>query len=200
MSRNLLAIVVVALGLGAWATVAQAHPDYGCESCHVPHNSVGDHNTVPLWNPAHQETALLADAHYSGSNTLDATLTGPTGASKLCLSCHDGSYSAIASTHSKEFSATGGMGLLENTHPISFDYAEVQALDDELKPIDQLPEGAVDGNGDMQCISCHDVHATAADYGSAEFANLRWLYDNVRITGQPTVLNNAAFCRNCHLK
>jgi hypothetical protein len=197
--RTLVSLVAVVIGMGVWATAVQAHPDYGCDSCHVPHNSVGDHNTVPLWNPEHQDTALLADAHYSGSNTLDATLTGPTGASKLCLSCHDGSYAGISTDHS--FTASGGMGLLENSHPISFNYSETQALDDELKPEDQLPEGALDGNGDVQCISCHDVHATAATWSAGDSGNnLRWLYDNEVLEGGSVQLNNAAFCRNCHLK
>ena len=54
-----------------------------CIFCHAPHNTTG---VGPLWNHA------LSAATYTpySSSTLKATVGQPTGASKLCLSCHDG--------------------------------------------------------------------------------------------------------------
>lgn len=199
LPRTLFAVAAVVLAMGFWASMAQAHPDRGCSSCHVPHGGAGDNSSVPLWNPEHTETALLANATYTpNAGSTDAVLTGPTGASKLCLSCHDGSYDHVTNAHS--FMAQQGeatMGLLANSHPISFDYEAVQAVDPDLKPVADLPEGALDGGGDVQCVSCHDVHKTAADYGDVEFSNLRWDYYGAVVGGEgPT----AKFCRNCHLK
>jgi len=180
-----------------------AHPDYGCASCHVPHNSAGDNDSVPLWNPEHTTTTL--DTFYAGSNTFDSTGAAPDGGSKLCLSCHDGTYDHVDSVHSFGTGVrTGfdedndgnddayGMGSLENSHPISIDYATAAAADSELKPLNELPAGAVDGHGKVQCSSCHDPHATAADYGADPFKNLRWTYSSGP--------SKAAFCRNCHVK
>src|ERR1035438_10544635 len=54
-----------------------------CIFCHAPHNTTGE---GPLWN--HE----LSHATYTPytSSTLKAAVDQPTGASKLCLSCHDG--------------------------------------------------------------------------------------------------------------
>ena len=54
-----------------------------CVFCHTPHRAAP---IQPLWN------RLLPVSVYSvySSNSLDALPGQPTGASKLCLSCHDG--------------------------------------------------------------------------------------------------------------
>ena len=52
----LVTAIVAAMGL-MWMgnmPTADAHPDYGCKSCHVPHNAYND-DAVPLWNPDHAE-------------------------------------------------------------------------------------------------------------------------------------------------
>ena len=224
--KKAIPIVLVAAIAVMWmASPALAHPDYGCKSCHVPHNAYVTENDVPLWNPDHTTTTLT---EYYDSPTLEGDTTGgPDGASKLCLSCHDGSYSHVADgsqildengdpvldangdpTYNEDhrFGAGKGMGSLDATHPISFTY------DATLVANDTAANGGVPGlvdpstladdilpNGKVQCTSCHDVHNTAADYGMDPFRNLRWLYDN-DFSGGPPAFNNAAFCRNCHLK
>src|SRR3954451_17667369 len=54
-----------------------------CIFCHTPHRGTGE---TPLWNHA------LSSATYTPytSSTIKAAVGQPTGASKLCLSCHDG--------------------------------------------------------------------------------------------------------------
>jgi hypothetical protein len=180
----LAAAVIGVFWLGTATQVAQAHPDYGCSSCHVPHNAASD-TAVPLWNPEHTTTTLTGN--YS-SPTMDATTGEVDGASKLCLSCHDGSLSKINGTEAQIHS-------LETAHPISFVYDTALATaDGELVDPTTLASDILDANAKMQCTSCHDVHATAA-----AAPNLRWPYANAFGAGG-TVLNNAAFCRNCHLK
>jgi hypothetical protein len=188
-ASRIILLVMAAAGIGLLLTTgrtdrAQAHPDYGCSSCHVPHNADAD-TSVPLWNPAQTITTLTGN--YS-SPTLDATVGAVDGASKLCLSCHDGTHSKIEGTHTQIMS-------LEGTHPVSFVYDQALATaDGELVDPTTLAPDILDLNGKMQCTSCHDVHSTAA-----ASPNLRWPYANSFGAGG-TVLNNAAFCRNCHLK
>ena len=54
-----------------------------CVFCHTPHNAKSG---TPLWN---REMSGAVYKIYS-STTLDAKPGQPTGASKMCLSCHDG--------------------------------------------------------------------------------------------------------------
>lgn len=65
-----------------------------CIVCHTPHNSDVSVADAPLWN---HEVSTALYTLYS-SPTLDATVNQPSGASKLCLSCHDGSLEC-ASCH-----------------------------------------------------------------------------------------------------
>ncbi len=204
--RTLQTIATIAVaGLTMmWVQTAQAHPEYGCSSCHVPHNAAGDNTEVPLWNPAHTTTTLTDN--YAPAQSTDAALGAPNGASKLCLSCHDGTYSHVDSVHSfGSGTRTGvdedgdgnddpyGMGSLAGTHPISFVYDAQLATDDgELADPSGLASDVLDDAGRMQCSSCHDVHNTAAGHTPEDAGmNLRWSY------GYGTY---AAFCRNCHLK
>lgn len=199
-----IAMLIMVGCVVGWGVVntADAHPDYGCASCHVPHAAAAD-QAVPLWNPDHTTTVLTTN--YS-SDTMDAATSAPDGASKLCLSCHDGSYSHVDDDHSFASSArpTGNLGGLETSHPISFVYdAALAAADGELVDPTTLPSDILDANSKMQCTSCHDVHGTSvADIPddpttgtdeSVNQPNLRWpYYSGYGVT--------AAFCRNCHLK
>jgi len=198
INLGLASLTVAVVMWGALAPSAQAHPDFGCKSCHVPHGAYSE-DAVPLWNPEHSEITRDLGANYS-SKTMDASVAGiPDGASKLCLSCHDGSYDHVSDAHSFDTAAEpgGGLGTLAQSHPISFIYDDALAAQDGelVMPSTFDDEGGIgndvlDGNGKMQCTSCHDIHATE---GRQEEHNLRWSYD---VNFQDT----AAFCRNCHVK
>ena len=54
-----------------------------CQYCHTPHMALAD---TPLWN--HKLSDRVYEIYWSSS--LDAKVGQPTGSSKLCLSCHDG--------------------------------------------------------------------------------------------------------------
>lgn len=141
-----------------------------CLPCHAPHNGVNVAN-APLWN--HQ----LSTATYTmySSPTLDAELAGePSGISKLCLSCHDGTVAVDAFGRSQGgaffISARGNMGTdLSDDHPISFIYDSALAQVDGglYDPTVQASgvagaSGTIDQDmlfaGSMECSSCHDVH------------------------------------------
>ncbi len=184
------AVLFVSLGADAFA----AHSNYGCVNCHVAHKadleSIADGQWgVPLWSPYQTDTPALTgwtlyDTYGIGDTptpTLDASLQQPNGPSKLCLGCHDGSYSHDwTGAENRIFTpgtVTGHMSL-KNSHPISFYYPSVASADTEIKAETQ---DALMGNGKtieqelldtrkyMQCTSCHDVHAS----GYTDFM-LRW--------------------------
>ncbi|MHC4805276.1 MAG: cytochrome c3 family protein, partial [Planctomycetota bacterium] len=144
---------------------------------------------VPLWSG--NETTVTSTMYSSA--TFQGAIDGqPSGASKLCLSCHDGanpSYSWMDPGRS----FTGDE--LTGTHPISFVYDSALAtLDGGLKDPSTastlgrtIAEDLLDAESKMQCNSCHDVHTSGVgdsllrgyDYGSQHGPEL---------------------CRMCHMK
>jgi predicted CXXCH cytochrome family protein len=136
-----------------------------CIFCHTPHNASP---VQPLWN---RSTPVNAYTVYS-SSSLQAKPGQPTGSSKLCLSCHDGTI-AVGSVLSREqpIAMAGGMTTLppghanlgtdlSDDHPISFRYdTALTGQDPKIKPPSVLPkEVKLDKNSEMQCTSCHDAH------------------------------------------
>ncbi len=133
-----------------------------CVFCHTPHNA---NPTRPLWN------RLLSGATYTlyGSSTLGASPTQPTGSSRLCLSCHDGTLALGALRRAPEGSAftlgplTGPALLgtdLSDDHPVSFVYDSLVATQDgELAdPATLTGPVRLDGSQQVQCTSCHNPH------------------------------------------
>ncbi|UCF32298.1 MAG: hypothetical protein JSV78_08165 [Phycisphaerales bacterium] len=136
-----------------------------CVFCHASHTAGG---IRPLWN---REMPLSSYKIYQ-SSTLDAKPGQPTGSSKLCLSCHDGTI-ALGSVlnRSDQIRMSGGdflpAGLtnlgtdLSDDHPISFHYTSgLSASDRQLAYPANLPqEVRLDATGQLQCTTCHDPHS-----------------------------------------
>lgn len=136
-----------------------------CLFCHTPHNGSGE---TPLWNHA------VSKATYTPyeSSTMKAAAGQPTGASKLCLSCHDGTVALGMLANRKEPLQMGGgvttmptgrshVGTdLSDDHPISFVYdASLASKRGGLRVPDQLTgKVRLDNNKQVQCTSCHDPH------------------------------------------
>ena len=133
-----------------------------CRFCHTPHGAA---QTTALWNrdlPANVYT--LYD-----SSTLEADLEQPTGASRLCLSCHDGTL-ALGSVLQPGADLIADLAALEgrvrldtdlsDDHPISFLFDEsLAARNGELvSPSSLTGRVKLDGAGQVQCTSCHDPH------------------------------------------
>lgn len=133
-----------------------------CIFCHTPHSAT---QTRGLWNRALPGTTYKLYA----SSTLEATLNQPTGASRLCLSCHDGTL-ALGSLRVSPRTGpatlpplTGRVSLgadLSDDHPVSFVYDSALVLKQgELADPSVLPKGIrLDDTRQLQCTACHDPH------------------------------------------
>ena len=159
-----------------------------CVFCHTPHNAYQlnpanagtgtgsapiapeEYTYLPLWN--HEVTTQPTALFYS-SSTLKASLSQPTGPTKLCLSCHDGTVAlgTIASGANlgipgtlKDYPPTYGnpntnFGTdLSGHHPVSFPYSS-SLPNPELASIDSLPSSLTLFSGDeVHCTTCHNPH------------------------------------------
>ena len=141
-----------------------------CVFCHTPHNASP---AVPLWNQTMSGASYLT---YT-SSTLTATVNAPSGSSKLCLSCHDGTV-AIGNTVnngslamqgvSAQGRLTGASSLgtdLRSSHPIALVPVTGAQI---VRP----PAGSpvkLDPSGQLQCSSCHDPHRMDIDSTTNKF-------------------------------
>ena len=135
-----------------------------CIFCHAPHNTAG---VRPLWN----RELPVSNYRIYQSSTLDAKPGQPTGPSKLCLSCHDGTI-ALGNVLSRsdrirmiggDFIPAGLTNLgtdLSDDHPICFAYSSgLAAADRQLADPASLPDQIRLGStGQLHCTSCHDAH------------------------------------------
>ncbi len=163
-----------------------------CIYCHTPHNGLS--TLVPLWN--HTTTATATFTLYT-SPTLNATVTQPAGASKACLSCHDGSVNvdAFGGNAGATKIPSGNANFLgtdlSNDHPVSFAYTSALVTADAAGG----PAGLVVPASaslvvagiplfatNLECASCHDVH----DNTNAPF---------LRASNAASAL-----CLKCHIK
>lgn len=137
-----------------------------CVFCHAPHHARRD---IPyLWN----RSDTTANYIPYQSSTLHATVGQPTGASKLCLSCHDGTVALGALlTRPQEVPFAGGIRFmpegraklgtdLSDDHPVSFVFDSALAVgNSELaNPLNLPPQVKLDKNKELQCTACHDPH------------------------------------------
>ncbi|MDO9042845.1 MAG: cytochrome c3 family protein [Desulfocapsaceae bacterium] len=153
--------------------------DQVCVFCHTPHNARAD---IPyLWSRSAQtstyipytSTTMMAPAGHVGSNGQ------PTGASKLCLSCHDGTIAlgAVLFSESSPIPFSGATTLggrstslgtdLSDDHPVSFDYqSSITGGNTELVTASTIAFTSIspvklDSTGQLQCTACHDPHDDA---------------------------------------
>jgi predicted CXXCH cytochrome family protein len=158
-----------------------------CIFCHSTHLAMP---VQPLWN---RQMPLTSYIPYS-SQALDAKPGQPTGTSKLCLSCHDGTIALgnVVSRRQIVQMARGVMTIphgssnlgtdLSDDHPVSFRYdSDLATRDLKLVHPGALPETTpLDINRELQCTTCHDVH----DNTNGDFLRMTNL--------------NSAMCLSCH--
>lgn len=203
-------------GSDAWNTTGEI-----CVVCHTPHNAYevgeggGSGTRGPLWNRS--LSAVTNYSVYSGvdrvGSFLEASTTGsqttnPSGVSKLCLSCHDGTIALDSFGRAGDGSVNTGTvgntiedlrpnanigegsgitGNLSNDHPVAFTFpttdTEIVAFAGGFVTGQTAPLPLFGGGQDqMECATCHDVHGTGNNY------LLR--VDN----------NGSGLCLNCHIK
>jgi len=138
-----------------------------CVFCHTPHNAT---SSAPLWNRYDSGQVYIP---YK-STTLKAATGQPSGASKLCLSCHDGTVAlGLVRSRSELIPFTQPIGPeanlgtdLSDDHPISFRYDSALAFSDtQLKDPGALTGPIhLDKDSQLQCTSCHDPHDNQFGY------------------------------------
>jgi predicted CXXCH cytochrome family protein len=138
-----------------------------CIFCHIPHQKGSAIRY--LWNRSDPGNAYIP--YFS--STLQADVRQPTGASRMCLSCHDGTIAlgAIASSPT-EIPFKGGIRYipqdslsnlgtnLSDDHPISFIYDEMLSLQKRQLRLPSMlpPQVKLDEDNQLQCTACHDPH------------------------------------------
>ncbi|OGU09746.1 MAG: hypothetical protein A2075_18480 [Geobacteraceae bacterium GWC2_58_44] len=171
-----------------------------CVFCHVPHHAKSG---TPLWSrdlmPADKEFQL-----YNESSSLNASPLPdkPTGASRLCLACHDGTIALNKYTGSpitadrtmptdprREFN-TNLTTDLRDDHPISFLYTDALAQKSGLVSPGLLPgQVMLEGGVNLECTACHDPHDN--QYG-------KFLVINNGDPGKPNYVPGSPLCTACH--
>lgn len=166
-----------------------------CIYCHTPHGGTPD---TPLWNRKNPVSSfnLFGEGLGGGAGLAiinDPTAQGaadystsqpdgyPNGATKMCLSCHDGATAigqmangaVIAMTQNTitdpamTFNPTTQSSKIAGSHPVSFIYNAAVAAAINAYPSSTgtyvAPTGAaakfwLDGNSRMQCTTCHNPH------------------------------------------
>lgn len=144
-----------------------------CKFCHVPHTAI---ENEPLWGHALSQAQYKTPVVRRKGGVTPAPQ--PDGASRLCLSCHDGTV-AIGDVHGsrKTLSMSGSARItpgrrghigtdLSGSHPISVVVPETpdpeDVADTALIPrsvIESNREVKLDPAGKIQCTTCHDPHA-----------------------------------------
>lgn len=223
-----LAIAPVALANGSGGGIAGSPHDFTddapmveswnfrgeiCRVCHVPHDH--DRNAAIgglglLWN--HEVTSQTYNMYAEDSHIMwidGAADTEPTGTTKMCLGCHDGTVgldqydnqtgivgTVFISDYHAGFQVPGAVlpGDLSNTHPLGVVYDP--ALDTGLNPLTDLMGGSgtigdvLETGNKVACMSCHDVHDEPGE--SVPGTHL------LRVTTKlPTP---SALCLTCHIK
>jgi len=140
-------------GPGAIHAVSEANV---CVACHLPHSGA-----------MNRPDPRVQHIPYS-SSTMSAKPGAPTGSSRLCLSCHDGTI-AVGETKrgrikmTQDFIPAGtpsNLGTdLRKTHPVSFRPSDAG----RTHPPPGSDPVRLDRSGQVQCTSCHDPHKEWGD-------------------------------------
>jgi predicted CXXCH cytochrome family protein len=136
-----------------------------CVFCHTPHNATP---LSPLWN---RELEPQVYTVYASPTMQAGPLPQPSGPTKLCLTCHDGTIAMGAVVNPAGGIAMAGGGRLppgslsdfgldlSGHHPVSFPYhTALPSGDLASSPPPDLVYGGTD---EVHCITCHDAHSDA---------------------------------------
>lgn len=151
-----------------------------CVFCHTPHGATA---MSPLWgrpNPLGPNgdgtfpTFTQGVLGIASANIIVNSEYGqgeyPNGASKLCLSCHDGITALGVTVRGVDLLVSGSIGSIDlaTSHPISFKYTSnyLAELDTFRGSTYTLPNTSVvplDWAERVQCTICHEPHMDTKD-------------------------------------
>jgi len=186
-----------------------------CRVCHIPH----DHGVNKYYDAGLLWNRPVSKANYTmySSDTMSQTAGQPTGSSKLCLSCHDGSVALdtfdkynTTDNNIEQYGAgkqipgpqTAGQKDMRGTHPVSIVYPPTATTSRRYLQYTSNASWAGGGTiadtleaGLIQCATCHDVHNQEVQSTSGGAGNL------LR-TGQTVAKGGTAsgLCLTCHIK
>jgi predicted CXXCH cytochrome family protein len=161
-----------------------------CSPCHAPHNADSSSSISMLWN--HKITKAKFTLY--ASQTLDSAVGQPTGTSRLCLSCHDGTVAIDAFGGEPGTTLMADTALISNdlinNHPVSFIYDSALAMNDgglydptsKKSGLGDTIQNDLLSNNRFECTSCHSPH----DNSNGKF---------LRVSN-----DRSALCRTCHIK
>jgi len=150
------------LSVSGTGQIRALNEDRICVFCHTPHNAAP---LSPLWNKS-----LLPQVYtvYASPTLKAGPLPQPSGPTKLCLTCHDGTIAmgavlnpaggiTMLGTGFLPPQSLSGFGLdLSGHHPVSFPY-HTSLPNDELLP-SPPPDLVYGGTDEVHCTTCHDPH------------------------------------------
>ena len=170
------------------APIKAANEKQVCIFCHTPHNAVP---MQPLWN---RNMPVSAYRVYSSSSLVSAP-GQPTGSSKLCLSCHDGTIAlgSILSRTIRHRCPTASPpcrreqpiwapilpAIIRFPSPMTPPWPPRTRRADRSRHLP--PQVKLDSNKQLQCTTCHDAH----DDTLGNFL----VMDN----------SNSQLCNSCHI-
>ena len=149
-----------------------------CLPCHTPHNAYPDAGDIEqaLWN--HEETEVVFDMYASVYTPTNTPGAGPSGPSKMCLSCHDGvtavdnygnPYTGTMSGGTVVMTGPRAIGRdadLTDDHPIGVEYPTSRPgeYNDPSGFAPGINSGpgvrlvTIDSKDRVECTSCHEPH------------------------------------------
>ncbi|GFO64830.1 cytochrome C [Geomonas paludis] len=169
-----------------------------CVFCHVPHNATAG---TPLWSRSLSPEGTEYIPYRSSTLAAEPKPDRPTGASKLCLSCHDGTialnrYAGSKNIGSAPIPTEQGFNNpnlstdLSDDHPISFGYTQALGVKSHLVSPQALPaEMRLEGGVNVECTTCHDPHDN--QYGN-------FLVMNNGDPNRPNFVAGSPLCTACH--
>lgn len=175
-----------------------------CVFCHTPHGATPNST---LWGRPDPDASSYPFPTFTQATLgiADSTIVGrseygqgeyPNGASKLCLSCHDGVTALGVTVRGVDLLVPGSIGTinLATSHPISFKYtanylAELGTLRSSTYT---LPTNiSLDGDNRVQCTICHEPHFDTKE-GTYTLPFWRGATGNV-------AADYDAICEECHV-
>jgi predicted CXXCH cytochrome family protein len=201
----LLAISLLPGSAGANSVVGSLHDLTSgtegrvCIFCHTPHHAIvlqDSQYTGPLWN--RDENSVLVNPDYYTSYVSSTIVASkgksvgqPQGASRLCLSCHDGTIALASASHGIGVSLgtlTGRTLLgtnLSTDHPVSILYGQKTGEYVDAATVTGTTRVKLPKHGGLpyvECTSCHDPHDNQ--------------YSNFMVVN--TAIQADALCTVCH--